>query len=46
MQQEMDHSIQETEALMVRGFTDEERTQFHALMERIIENMKRGSEDV
>lgn len=46
MQQEMDRSIRETEALMVRDFTDGERTQFHVLLERIIENMKRGSEDV
>ena len=46
MQQEMDRSIRETEALMVRDFTDGERTQFHVLLERIIDNMNRGSEDV
>ena len=42
MQQEMDRSIQEAEALMVQGFTPEEQQQFHMFLERMIENLKGG----
>ena len=42
LQQEIDRSIRESEALMVKGFSAEERQQFHAFLERMIENLKGG----
>ena len=42
MQQEIDRSIRESEALMAQGFTPEERQQFRAFLERMIENLKGG----
>lgn len=46
LEQEMYRSFQETEAMMHRGFAEEETRQLHTLLGRMIANLKEGAADL